>query len=229
MADQLGDPVLDVGTGTGRIAWRLADAGCEVVGVDLSPSMLERAEAKRANHAASSARVTFLCQDMTALALDRRFPLVLVPYRSFNHLLTPDAQIAALGALRRHLAPDGRAVIHLFDPPVDLFSSAEDFERHRHLNIVHPRTKEMLRWRIEERQVDASAQRIRQVVSYRIERPDGTPVRETREVIEQRWILQDEMRELLGRTGFAVVALHGDFFGGPPARGREQVWVLRGN
>jgi SAM-dependent methyltransferase len=228
MAAAAGGPVLDVGTGTGRIAWPLAEAGHEVVGVDLAATMLRRAEAKRARRPAASARVSFLQADMTRLDLGRRFPLVLVPYRSFNHLLTPADQRAALLALRAHLAPGGRAALHLFDPPADLFSSAELFERHRHLNIVHPQTREMLRWRIEERQVDAAAQRLRQVISYRIERADGELVRETREAIEQRWSFQQELRYLFELTGFRIEALYSDFAKSPPASGKEQVWVLSG-
>src|SRR5206468_293061 len=38
--------------------------------------------------------------------------------------------------------------------------------------------------------------------------------------------LRSEMRYLLELLGFEVVADYGDFRGGPPAYGREQVWVL---
>lgn len=226
LAAATGGPVLDVGTGTGRVAWPLAEAGHEVVGVDLAASMLKHAKAKGARRPEAAGRVRFVRQNMIELALGRQFPLVLVPYRSFNHLLTPADQRRALLALRAHLAPGGQAALHLFDPPPDLFASAELFERHRHLNIVHPQTREMLRWRIEERRVDAAAQRITQVISYRIERADGSLARESREVIDQRWSFQAEMRALFEATGFRVDALYSDFAKSPPAEGKEQVWVL---
>ena len=35
------------------------------------------------------------------------------------------------------------------------------------------------------------------------------------------------MRLLFALVGLEAVADHGDFRGGPPAYGREQVWVLR--
>ena len=41
-------PVLDLGGGTGRVAWPLAEAGFEVTSLDLSAPMLARSEAKRA-------------------------------------------------------------------------------------------------------------------------------------------------------------------------------------
>ena len=41
-----------------------------------------------------------------------------------------------------------------------------------------------------------------------------------------RWSLRSEMRLLFELAGLKVVADYGDFRGGPPAYGREQVWVL---
>jgi SAM-dependent methyltransferase len=228
LAASTGGPVLDVGTGTGRVAWPLAEAGHEVVGVDLAASMLKRAEAKGARRPDAAKRVSFIQRNMVDLDLGRRFPLVLVPYRSFNHLLTAADQHKALLALRAHLAPGGRASLHLFDPPPDLFASVELLENHRHLNILHPRTREMLRWRIEERHVDAAAQRVTQIISYRIERADGSLARESREAIEQRWSFQHEMRALFAAAGFQVDALYSDFAKSPPTQGKEQIWVLSG-
>src|SRR5690242_10373712 len=43
LAPRVGERWLDVGTGTGAVALRAARAGAEVVGVDLSPVMVETA------------------------------------------------------------------------------------------------------------------------------------------------------------------------------------------
>ncbi|MGZ3642173.1 MAG: class I SAM-dependent methyltransferase, partial [Candidatus Limnocylindrales bacterium] len=43
---EVGGPVLELGCGTGRVAWALAASGHEVVGLDRSRVMLEQAEAK---------------------------------------------------------------------------------------------------------------------------------------------------------------------------------------
>jgi ubiquinone/menaquinone biosynthesis C-methylase UbiE len=47
LARRSGGPVLDLGGGTGRVAWPLAEAGFDVTSVDASEPMLARAEAKR--------------------------------------------------------------------------------------------------------------------------------------------------------------------------------------
>ena len=46
LAPEAGERWLDVGTGTGEVALRAARAGAEVVGLDLTPELLERARAK---------------------------------------------------------------------------------------------------------------------------------------------------------------------------------------
>lgn len=46
ITEQAGGPgatVLEIGIGTGRIAWPVVDAGCKVVGIDLSANMLDEA------------------------------------------------------------------------------------------------------------------------------------------------------------------------------------------
>ena len=47
-ARDFGDPILELGCGTGRITMTLAEAGKRITGLDLSGRMLERAVKKRA-------------------------------------------------------------------------------------------------------------------------------------------------------------------------------------
>lgn len=58
-------PVLEIGVGTGRIAWPVVDAGCQVVGIDLSAEMLGEVYAQRGPHA----RLTVFQGDMHSLPL----------------------------------------------------------------------------------------------------------------------------------------------------------------
>ena len=52
-----GASVLDVGCGTGTLSVLLAEHGCRVTGVDLSPRMVERARAKGVQHDVSVERL----------------------------------------------------------------------------------------------------------------------------------------------------------------------------
>src|SRR6185295_11400904 len=82
-----GGPVLELGVGTGRVAFALAQAGVEVLGVDAMPSMLAHARARGARlPRAVRARVELRRGDMRALRLGRRFPLVIAPFNAFTHV-----------------------------------------------------------------------------------------------------------------------------------------------
>ena len=59
---------------------------------------------------------------MPRLDLGRRFGIAFIAFRAFQHLLTVDEQWATLTGVRRHLRPDGRLALHLFDPRFDLLA-----------------------------------------------------------------------------------------------------------
>lgn len=110
-----GSPALELGCGTGRILLRLAEAGHRVCGLDLSPPMLGRCREKLARLPVDvQERVQSVDGDMTAFDLNEKFPLVIIPFRPFQHLLAVDDQLACLKNAKRHLAPGGRLVFDLF-------------------------------------------------------------------------------------------------------------------
>ena len=53
-AERSGGPVLELGCGAGRVAIPIAQMGIDIVGLDSSPAMLERARQKRDAAGASS-------------------------------------------------------------------------------------------------------------------------------------------------------------------------------
>lgn len=110
-------PVLEVGVGTGRVAAAVARAGIDVVGIDVSPSMLDRATETLADHDVAD-QVELVQADMRGFDLDRTFPLAILPYRVFAHALTTDEQVATLRSVRDHLDPGGRIVLNVAVPHV---------------------------------------------------------------------------------------------------------------
>ena len=54
----------------------------------------------------------------------------------------------------------------------------------------------------------------------------GEVLRADTERLTLRWSLRSEMRLLFEVVGLRVIADYGDFTGGPPAYGSEQIWVL---
>jgi SAM-dependent methyltransferase len=224
LARRAGGPVLELGCGTARVALPLAAAGLDVTGVDMAEAML--AVARRKLQVAPvdvQGRLTLLAADMTTIDLDRRFGCVIVPFRSFQQLLTVSLQREALRVIRRHLRPGGRVALHLFDPRLDVLVGdggagpiAED---------THPRTgrryaAEVLRCRF-----DYVAQVRHDIWRYTELDAAGRVIDEATRELAVRWTFRWELRHLLEASGFTVEAEYSDFHGAAPAYGRELIVV----
>jgi SAM-dependent methyltransferase len=227
LAAETGGPILDVGCGSGRIAAALVADGHEVVGVDLSAPMLRLAEQRRATLSAdAAARLSFQQADMMTLNLGRDFALVVTPSRVFQFALTTAAQRQALAALRSHVRPGGRLVLDLFDPLLERVVPSDDVIP-RGGEVVHPTTGNRVTWEVTARMPDPGHQLIVEDWTTTEIGASGEVLRTDIERLTLRWSLRSEMRLLFELGGLEVVAEYGDFRGGPPAYGREQVWVLR--
>jgi SAM-dependent methyltransferase len=106
-----GEAVLELACGTGRVTIPIAQAGVEVTGLDNAPAMLDVARRKAA---AAGVDVRWVLGDMRTFRLGQRFGLVIIPFRSFLHLLTDADQQACLQHVYEHLLPGGRFALNFF-------------------------------------------------------------------------------------------------------------------
>jgi ubiquinone/menaquinone biosynthesis C-methylase UbiE len=98
------DRVLDVGCGTGRASRAAAETAGVVVGVDLSPEMIERAQ----EFAGDAANVRFEVADIEQLPFDDAEFTAVVCSNAFHHFPAP---AVAVKEMARVLTPGGRLVI----------------------------------------------------------------------------------------------------------------------
>jgi len=220
-------PIIELGVGTGRIAWPLAEAGHTVVGLDSSTAMLARAIARRSHQTrAAAGRLQLVRGDMRTFELGFAADLVILPHRSFNHLLTPADQRACLTAIRRHLGPRGRAVIDLAHPGFTYLVDQGLFEAtaRARLRFADGFSAERV---AERRTVDFVDQILTIFMRYTLRDPDGRVVRETVDRFALRWTNPHEMRLLLELSGLAPIHEHADFAGTPPTAIGDRLWVVQ--
>ena len=130
IVETVGDPILELGCGTGRVLAHLSDLEMRLTGVDNSPSMLERARLRLEG----VAEVRLIGAEMRATGLvDETFGVVLLALNTLMHASTLDAQRQVLAEAFRVLDPRGQLFIDLPNP----LAGAIDFVDHQ---VVHEGT-----------------------------------------------------------------------------------------
>ncbi len=137
MARRRPGAVVDLGCGSGRLFGPLLAGGAtRLVGVDGSPSLLERARARvesdaRLSAAMAEGRIELIEGDVRRVRLGDRFALAVLA-GVVAHLDGPEAALRALAAARRLLTRDGVLVVDTLGPgglPAHDLPLSVDWER----------------------------------------------------------------------------------------------------
>ena len=224
---EAGSPVLELGCGTGRVLLPTAAAGVEVVGLEVDEAILGVTRRKLANSDPLVREMTRLVRaDMEEFDLNRRFRLVTIPYRSFQHLLTPTDQHHVLECVHRHLEDGGVLVLDIFDPLMDIAGRGFTAPLQKDTDFADPETGHSVTvWY--SRQYDPEVQLLEQELIFEETDRTGEVVSRTYGRLQLRYIFRYEMEYLLERCGFAVEALYGDFHRSVFPGYGEQIWVAR--
>jgi len=210
-AQAAGGPVLEVGCGTGRILIPTARAGVDIVGLDLSPHMLQVCQKRlRDEPGAVQSRVRLRQADMRSFDLAQRFRLVTLPFRPFQHLTTVEDQRSCLASIHRHLKEAGRLILDLFNPSLEAlvrddlgqeFGDEPEFTSPDGRRVVR-------RHRIVSRDYFNQINQVELV--YYVTHPDGCEERLVH-AFPMRYLYRFEAEHLLVRCGFEVEAVYADY------------------
>ncbi|MEM7172401.1 MAG: class I SAM-dependent methyltransferase [Pseudomonadota bacterium] len=226
-ANKFGGPLLEVGCGTGLVTWTLADGGHQVVGIDISEPMLAVARSKGTGKSAEvQGQVDFRIAAMETFELSQTFRTAIIPGRSFQHLLTPEKQRAALTCIHRHLTEDGTLVMNLFDPKLD-YCMPQSESPAKLEEAVDPVSGMKVRRHFLARTTDPLTQTFTEHMRLEVFDAQGSLVSQGETQWSLRWTYAQEMRHLFELTGFRVEALYGDYEFGPPCYAQEQIWICR--
>jgi SAM-dependent methyltransferase len=119
LAARYGDPVLDVGAGTGRVTLALARAGHSVTALDIDDALLAELRTR-----AGGLGVSTVVADARRFVLQRRFSLCLVPMQTIQLLGGSEGRAAFLRCAGDHLADGGVLAVAIADR-LDLFDEAD--------------------------------------------------------------------------------------------------------
>ena len=206
-----GGPVLEVGCGTGRVLIPTARAGVEITGLDLSTHMLAVCRERLAEEPAEvQARAQLVEGDMRDFELGRAFALATIPFRPFQHLTTVEDQMACLRTIHRHLEPDGKLILDLFNPSLEVLTRDNvGQEVGEEPPFTMPDGRRVLR-RSKIVSRDYSEQVNRSELIYYVTYPDGNQERLVH-AFPMRYLFRFEAEHLLARCGFEVEALYADY------------------
>lgn len=193
--------VLELGAGDGRVARALAADGLDVTALELSEEAIEIGRAS-----AEGDRVRWVSGTMERFDLGRRFDRVVAPYNAVYCLTTPAAQRSCFESVARHLAPEGLFVF-------DVWSAEAFHDEADEGEVPEPELVDEVEVRGEPYRVFESAswvraeQRLGVTYTY-VPSAGGEPkVSE----IPQRYLLRDEVEEMLEASGLELVVAHGGF------------------
>lgn len=210
-------PVLELGTGTGRVALPIVKNGTPLVGIDRSEAMLARARAKMPR-GRSRARLRLVRGDIRHLPFPaRHFSLVMAPYGILQSLVRERDLSATLASVARVLGPGGRFGIDLVP---DLPAWSEYRERNTLSGIMAGGVRVSL---LESVRQDR-AKRLT-IFHQRYRTVHGRERSERRFTLTFRTLSVPQMTRRLENAGFSVDAVLGDYRGGPWDR-RADVWLL---
>ncbi|MFT7463689.1 MAG: SAM-dependent methyltransferase [Pseudohongiellaceae bacterium] len=206
LALHAGGPAMEIGCGTGRVCLPIARAGCTVTGVDPTAGMLDLFRHKLALESADLAeRVTLREGCFSSVPGEGSFALVFSAFRAFQHLVTREAQIAALAEMARWTAPGGLVAFDVFD--YDVVRAAEYVDEHADYVLE-------LGEQLRERRSKATFNSQQRLIHCRFRwllngAPDGEAT------FSMKVSTRDELVDLLPLAGLELIAVFGSFDGTP--------------
>jgi SAM-dependent methyltransferase len=213
--------VLEAGCGTGRVLLPTLQAGVDIDGFDLHPGMIEMLRRKAA---ALALTPNVSVADMRDFTMPRRYALITIPFRAFQHVLTTRDQVAALRCMREHLESGGALVFNVFFPSFDKMVQP-DGEQVLEREFTNPATGLPVAM-YTTRQTDRVNQILR--VEREVVESDarGYAGKAHRDRFSMRWTWKPEMELLLGAAGFSRWEVLGGYDGRPLENDTdEMVWT----
>jgi SAM-dependent methyltransferase len=209
LSAEAGDPILELGCGTGRLLLTLSRVGHTVIGIDNSPAMLEIAGKKLAKERASvRERVSLVEGDMTSFKLSQRFSLVILPYNTLFHL-DRSGRRNCFRSVDQHLHPGGKLVIDI-DNPFEIADPIEDGILLLERSMIDPGSDQLI-LQMTSSWVDNDTQQRHMTWIFDASSIKGGAISRTVVKSVFHYVNAHELEEELRSAGLKLSALYGDY------------------
>lgn len=215
--------VLELGCGTGRVAIELAKRGFKVTGIDLSSSMLDVFSKKIQKTNFANKNIKIVHGDMSSFNLQKKFKLIIAPFRSFQALTINEKAKSCLSCIYNHLDEHGIFIINVFNPKGDM-SKWDDTERIQ-WKCFDSKTQSNITKKNKCEKVDAKQQIIYSKYSYEVIMSDGTK-RIFTDTLEFKYYYYEQLKDMLINSKFEIVEEY-SWYDKTPIGGREIIFICK--
>jgi len=206
-----GEPILELGCGTGRITIPIARECHEIIGLDISEELLEKGKEKTEEGVLG---IEWIKSDMREFYLNRKFNLIFVAFNSIHHILTLEDMEKVLKNVKEHLKLDGRFIVEFFNPDLDILNR-DPTEQHEVIKYEDPEGRGKVKI-TESTDYERTKQLMHLTWFYEI---DG-------EVREREWTIRvwfpKEVEAIIKYNGLEIEHRYGDFDESPMTNNSAQ-------
>jgi ubiquinone/menaquinone biosynthesis C-methylase UbiE len=197
--------ILEIGVGTGRFFMEALEGGADIQGIDVSEHMLRVLK----NKLSEDQHYRISQQDFIHFSFDRKFDLIIAPFRVIMHIHEKEDQLLALNNAFRHLEPGGLLIFDAFIPKLDHIIHGlhkqvdfeEEYKPGRTLKRTVSTRPSLIRQRID----------IHFMLEWDTEQGMQSETWDT----SLRFLFRYELEHLLERSRFDSFEILGDYLGNP--------------
>jgi len=219
LAKRAGGPILELACGSGRLLQPLAEMGVEVVGVDYSDAMLDRA---RARLTAAGLRAHLKRMDMTRDLPSGPFTVVMLALNAFGFAQELDDQVRLLERIHARLEPGGVVVLDLAHPAT-LSDPPNGVQVLQRSGWCEELSADVVKWMVQE--ISISEQRLDLSCFYDLTAADGT-FRRVSDRVRMRYFSRFEAELLCLRAGLEVASVFGSYELEPLTDGSDRMILI---
>lgn len=117
--EHFGQPVLELASGTGNYLVTLAENDFDISGTE---KFEEKSNISREKAETRNVETNLYSADMRDFNLGKKFKLIFIAGNALQHLKTIAEVASCFASVKRHLLPNGRFIVEIFNPSIKLLN-----------------------------------------------------------------------------------------------------------